>query len=396
MPASRWLAALACLIPGAVFALSLLVEHQAYFWDGTVYRCAIEAAQATGDPYRFVGDCTGYFLPHTYPYAGTRLLAGIASMLGMPALSVAYVSLYVAGAALFVHVLYRLCGSAALVLALVVAPGAGVFVSELVSGNMAIPFYGLLLWLTWSTASATRPVAALCVVTAPFKPLYSAYLILPVLLRREFLIPGLCIVLVAAWYAADLTLFPTYFAEWLNVAVRHANEVPGFGFSMLVRKTGLGLGGGPGVIFAYLLWACGVVLLTLRAIARTPSSLVRTLVAVAGTALLLPRLKEYDCLVLVPLSVAMWSSLTGSERRQWLTLVGGFGVALPAAVWWLRKGMLLIGAVPFGWRGFVDMRWLVQNQGGFLFAAMLAALFWLACRPCTADQPVVENTASAA
>ena len=34
--------------------------------------------QASGNPYRFVGDCSGYFLPHTYPYAGTRLLVGIA------------------------------------------------------------------------------------------------------------------------------------------------------------------------------------------------------------------------------------------------------------------------------------------------------------------------------
>ncbi|NMG44976.1 hypothetical protein GPA22_14710 [Aromatoleum toluvorans] len=375
-----------CLVPGVLFGLSLLLEHHAWLWDATVYRCAIDATLAHDDPYRFVGDCAGYFLPHTYPYAGTRLLAGLATMTGTPLLGYAYVLAYAAGSALFLYAAGRIGGSTRAVALLVLAPAAGVFVSELVSGNMGVPFYGALLWLIWRGAGG-RPVTALGVAMAPFKPLYAAYLLLPFFQRREILLPFAGALAVAAWYGGDALLFPVHFADWLRAATGHANEVPGFGFSMLVRKSGMELQGGTAIVAAYALWAAFAVVLTLRAVARAPTPLLRALVAVAGTALLLPRLKEYDCLMLIPLALALWPTLDARERREWLALVGGFGIALPATIWWLRKLALVWGTAPATWRSLVDMRWLVQNQGAFLFAALLAALVWLAFRSRDAAQP---------
>lgn len=375
-----------CLLPGLLFGLSLLLEHHAYLWDATVYRCAIEATLAHGDPYRFVGDCTGYFLPHTYPYAGTRLLAELASLTGTTVLGYAYVLAYAAGCALFLYVAGRLGGSPQTVALLVLAPAAGVFVSELVSGNMGVPFYAALSWLIWRGAGG-RPVTALGVAMAPFKPLYAAYLLLPFFQRREMLLPIAGSIAVAAWYGGDALLFPAHFADWLRTAVEHANEVPGFGFSMLVRKSGLELQSGQWIIAAYAVWAAFVLLLTLRAVERAPTPMLRAFVAIAGVALLLPRLKEYDCLMLIPLALALWPTLDARERREWLGLVGGFAIVLPAAIWWLRKLALVWGTSPATWRNLVDMRWLVQNQGAFLFAALLAALVWLAFRSRDGAQP---------
>lgn len=378
---------LLCTIPGGVFAFSLLLEHQAYFWDGTVYRCAIEATLANGSPYQFVGDCAGYFLPHTYPYAGTRLLAHMASRLGSLALSYGYVLAYASGVLLFLHVTYRLSNSLRALPLLLLAPGAGVFVSELVSGNMGVPFYGLLIWLIWRNATNLGPVAVLTTIMAPFKPLYAAYLLVPFLLRRDVLMPAIGAGIVGVWYASDALLYPAHFAEWLSTAVHHANDVPGFGFSMLIRKSGLELGGKAWIAAAYLVWVCAIGVLTLRAVARSPTPLTQALVAIAGTALLLPRLKEYDCLILIPLALTIRPMITVREQREWVILVGGFAVVLPAAIWWLRKLPMIWGGIPADWRTFVDMRWLVQNQGGFLFAAMLAALAWLAYRPREPDTP---------
>ena len=380
-PRTRFFVVLLCTIPGSVFAYSLLAEHRAYFWDGTVYRCAIEASLATGTPYRFIGDCAGYFLPHTYPYGGTQLLARIASILGRLTVTYGYALAYASGVLLFAHVIYRLGGSLWVLLLVLLAPGAGVFVSELVSGNVAIPFYGLLLWLICRDAPNFGRIAALGAAMAPFKPLYSAYLIIPFLLRRDVRIPAVGAGLVAAWYAGDVLLFPAHFAEWLGVAVHHANEVPGFGFTMLIRKGGLELGGKASIAAAYLVWAGVIGALTLRAVARSPTPLIQALAAIAGTALLLPRLKEYDCLILIPLALAVWPAVSARERREWGLLVGGFAAGLPATIWWLRKLPLLWSDSADLWRAFVDMRWLVQNQGGFLFAALLAALVWLAARP---------------
>lgn len=391
----RWVAApllVLSLIPGVVFALSLLLEHQAYFWDGTVYRCALEATLATGNPYQFVGDCHGYFLPHTYPYGGTRVLAALASVIGVAPLSALYVLAYVAGTVLMARLLYQQGASALLIAALLVAPGAGVFVSELVSGNMGVPFYGVLLWLTWRHASSATVPVALGAAMAPFKPLYAAYIGLPFFTQRKILIPALGAGAVAGWYAADAGLFPEFFSLWLANAAEHANQVPGFGFSMLVRKAGGQLDGTFAIGFAYLLWAGTITLVTLRAVRRAPDAPIAALTAIAGTALLLPRLKEYDCLVLLPLSLALWATMTRHEQREWLGLVGGFGIGLPALIWWLRKLPLLTGGNAEPWRAFVDMRWLVQNQGGFLFAALLAALIWLAYRP----QPEPRHAPAAA
>lgn len=376
-----------CVIPGIVFALSLLAEHQAYFWDGTVYRCALEAALASGNPYVFVGDCQGYFLPHTYPYGGTRMLAAIASVVGVAPLSALYLVVYVAGVGLIARQLHALGASVWFIATLLVAPGAGVFVSELVSGNMGVPFYGALLWLVWKHASSSMAPVALGAAMAPFKPLYAAYIGLPFLTQRKRLIPALGALAVAVWYAADAGLFPQFFSLWLANASRHANEVPGFGFSMLVRRAGGQLEGSLAIGAAYALWAGTIIAVTLRAVRGAPSAPVAALIAIAGTALLLPRLKEYDCLVLLPLSCALWPTLLPRERREWIGLVGGFGVALPALIWWLRKVPMLAGGVAEPWRTFVDMRWLVQNQGGFLFAAMLAALIWLANRPGSNHRP---------
>lgn len=368
-----------CLVPGLLFGLSLLLEHRAWLWDATVYRCAIEATLAHGDPYNFVGDCTGYFLPHTYPYAGTRLLAGLASLTGTTVLGYLYILAYAGGGALFLYVAGRLGASPLAVTFLVLAPAAGVFVSELVSGNIGIPFYGALSWLIWREAGA-RPVTALGVAMAPFKPLYAAYVLLPFFQRREMLLPLAGAIAVTAWYGGDALLFPAHFADWLRTAVEHANEVPGFGFSMLVRKSGLELQGGPWIVAAYAVWAAFVLVLTLRAVERAPTPQLRAFVAIAGTALLLPRLKEYDCLMLIPLALTLWPTLDARERREWLALVGGFAIVLPAVIWWLRKLALVWGTSPATWRNLVDMRWLVQNQGAFLFAALLAALVWLAFR----------------
>jgi hypothetical protein len=371
---------LLCTIPGTIFAFSLLLEHHAWFWDGMVYRCAIEATLANGSPYRFIGECAGYFLPHTYPYAGTRIVAGVASRIGALPLTWGYVLAYACGVGLFIRVVCRVGASVRALPLLLVAPGAGVFVSELVSGNVGVPFYGLLLWVIWRDATSFRKITALGALMAPFKPLYAAYLIVPFFLRREILLPALGAGTVAIWYAGDALLFPVHFAEWLRSAVHHANEVPGFGFSMLVRKAGLELDGQASIAAAYLGWAVAICALTVRAISRSPTPLIRALVAIAGTALLLPRLKEYDMLVLIPLALAIRSTLPEREQREWQFLVGGFAVGLPAAMWWLRKLPMLWGGTPAEWRTFVDMRWLVQNQGAFLFAAMLAALIWLACR----------------
>lgn len=369
-----------CALPGIVFGLSLLLEHRAWLWDATVYRCAVEATLATGSPYRFVGDCAGYFLPHTYPFAGTWLLAQLARLTGEPPLQLVYLTLYAGGVMLLSRSLLKQGMSPTIQLLFLVLPGAGVLVSELVSGNIGVPFYGLLFWLIWRTQggrSATPPIAA---AIAVFKPLYLAYALAPPLLRHRRGPSLLACGFAALWYAGDALAFPEQFRAWLAAAFGHANEVPGFGFSMLVRKVGIGLGQSPATLAAYALWAGLVLILTLRATARVNTPAARAFTAIAGIALLLPRLKEYDCLILLPLSAALWQELTHRERREWMLLVGGFSCALPALLWWLRKLPLLWNPPVELWRAFVDMRWLVQNQGAFLFAALLAALFWLAVR----------------
>lgn len=381
------LALLLCVLPGAIFSFSLLAEHRAYFWDGTVYRCAIEATLATGNPYRFIGECAGYFLPHTYPYAGTHVLAALTQALGLDAMRGLYLALYLSGTALFIHTLRRLNASPASITLLILAPGAGVFVSEFVSGNMGIPFYGFLIWLLARSEGQSRAVTILAACMAPFKPLYGSYVLLPFLLRREWLLPAAMAVSVGLWYLADALLFREQFTAWLGAAVDHANAVPGFGFSMLIRKGGLALESSALVFAAYALWVACIIALTLRAVRQAPTPLVAAFVALAGTALLLPRLKEYDCLVLIPLSCALWSATPRRERQEWFALVGGFALVLPALVWWIRKVPLLWTSPHEPWRAFVDMRWLVQHQGGFLFAAMLAALLLIAFRraPVTPD-----------
>lgn len=376
-----WAAAVLCALPALLFAGSLLIEHGAAFWDGTVYRCAIETMLSTGNPYHFAGECAEQGLPHTYPHAGTRLLAALAAQTGVGPLSVLYVALYLLGFAALLLALRRHGASPPATAAALIVPAAGIFVSELASGNMALPFFGLLFLALSRDANQTAWTVLLCLLIAPFKPLYTAYLLVPFLVRRAELAPAAGLAAIMLWYAGDAALFPPLFAEWLHAALRHSDHVPGFGFAFLLRAGGLDGHGWLPLGLAYLAWCAVVAGLTLRALRRVEAPAVRALIAVAAVALLLPRLKEYDCLVLVPLSFALWPELSERGRRQLAIIVGGLAVALPAAFWWGRKLMFLASDSGLSWRSLVDMRWLVRHQGYFLAASLAGLLLWLAFRP---------------
>lgn len=365
-------------LPGLLFAASLLFEHHAIFWDGTVYRCAIEATLATGNPYRFVGDCAGYPLPHTYPFFGTLLLAAAAQVTGVTWLGVGYLIIYALGAAGLIWACLFSAPTRGVGVWVLIAAAAGIVVSEMASGNMAIPFYGLWFVLCLRYTGSPQLMIMPCLLIAPFKPLYAVYLLVPVMAQGRQVGPAAAMAAVSLWYVADARLHPEHFAAWLDAVMGHVSQVPGFGIARWLGAIfALPYGSSP-MLVAHAAWSALALWLTLRVLRREEDPALRNLIATAGAALLLPRLKEYDCLVLLPLAGLLYGHSAGTLRHGFAWLVGITLFVLPAASWWWRKIILLAGTAPLDWRAIVDMRWLVQHQGDFLALTLFVLLGWMA------------------
>lgn len=379
---ARTIGVLVVGLPALLIAWVLLADYGAFFWDARTFPCGIEAMLATGEPNAYLdpaypGSCAGYRFQYMPAPAITRVLAAFVSLVGMDALVIGYAALFAAALAALARSAVRLHrGSPLLPLLFFLTLSCGIFVFETASGNLSIVLAGLMVVAISKIDERPSWIVALCIVAALFKPHYALYLLIPLVARRDYLAVSFAAAVISLWYAIDALLHPEAFSAWLELILPIVHAEPHFGFMRAMQIAGYAQGDWAVLAAAYLAWCAFLLVLTLRVCARLPSSADRAFAALACVTLMLPRLKEYDCLVLVPLF--FWLAQGLAERcRLWLyrlVLLAGF--VTPAVAWWVRKLPMIFDSSTATLRAAAEIPWLLHVQGIFLVAA-LALVFGL-------------------
>lgn len=360
-------------VPAILIAWVLLGDYGAFFWDAKTWPCGIEAMIATGHPNAYLdpgyaGNCAGYRFTYTPPPAITAVLASLGAALGIDVLVAVYAALYAVALASLGRTVHRLHGSLAVPVLFSLSFACGIFVFETASGNVSIVFGGLLSGLILSIERRAGLVVALCVIAALFKPHYALYLLVPLLARGNYLAVSVAGAAVSLWYAADAVLHRQAFTDWLNLILPIVHGEAHFGFMKLMQFAGYAPGDWSVLAAGYAVWCLLVIGLTLNVCARLASPVDRAFAALACATLLLPRLKEYDCLVLVPLFFWLHVRSTDAQRRLLQRVVGVTAFVVPALWWWARKLPLITGESPLTLRTATEFKWLIQVQGIFVAA----------------------------
>ncbi|MDT3670023.1 MAG: hypothetical protein ROZ37_06790 [Aromatoleum sp.] len=390
-------------LPALLTAWVLLADYGAFFWDARTFPCGLEAMLSTGNPNAYLdpaypGSCAGYRFQYMSAPGVTRLLADVVDVIGMKALAVGYGALYAASLVALAWTVARDNRGSPLVPALFfLTLSCGIFVFETSSGNLSIVFAGLVSIAVLKLDEGTWPAVALCVVAALFKPHYALYLLIPFVARRDVLGASFGAAAVSLWYAADAVLHPGEFSAWLELILPIVHAEPHFGFMRLMQVAGYAQGDWTILALAYLAWCAFLLVLTLRVCNRLTSAVDRGFAALACVTLMLPRLKEYDCLVLVPLFFWLAHGLPPPARSRLYRLVVSVGFVAPALLWWIRKLPLAVDSSTVTLRAIADIPWLLQAQGIFLVAAMaiVFATMVVAAGPSASvqgrDRPFPEN-----
>lgn len=382
----RVAAALLIGIPVLLIAWVLLGDYGAFFWDAGTFPCGIEAMLATGDPNAYLnpaypGRCAGSRWQYMQAPAVTAVLGSFVGVFGMNALIALYGGLYAASLGFLGWVTAQVSGGRlALPLLFFATLSCGIFIFEVASGNLSIVFAGLLCAAILQMDRRPALTVVLCVAAAAFKPHYALYLLIPLIARRNYLAVSFAAAAVSLWYALDAVLHPEAFARWLELILPIVHREPHFGFMRWMQEAGYAEGDWLLLGGVYVLWCAGLLVLTLRMCATMSTPIDRAFAALACVTLMLPRLKEYDCLVIVPLFFWLAAHLAESRMRWLQRLVFALGFAAPAAVWWFRKLPLLMDPAGATLRAAAEMKWLLQNQGVYLVAAFVIVFGTMALR----------------
>lgn len=363
-------------VPALLIAWVLLADYGAFFWDARTFPCGIEAMLATGEPNAYLdpaypGSCAGYRFQYMPAPAITRVLAAFVGLVGINALVIGYAALYAAALAALARSTVRMNGGSPLLpLLFFLTLSCGIFVFETASGNLSIVLAGFLVVAIANIDERPAWIVALCVVAALFKPHYALYLLIPLVARRDYLAVSFAAAAISLWYAVDALLHPEAFSAWLELILPIVRAEPHFGFMRVMQLAGYAQGDWAVLAAVYLAWVAFLLVLTLRVCARLPSPTDRAFAVLACVTLMLPRLKEYDCLVLVPLFFWLAQGLAGRARRWLYGLVLLAGFVTPAVAWWVRKLPMIFDASTATLRAAAEIPWLLHVQGIFLVAAL--------------------------
>jgi hypothetical protein len=385
----RWVLLLLLAAPVLTLAWSLYVQGGLFFWDARSIPCGIQSVLQTGNPnaylppsynpnpdpsLSFQGDCAGYPFQYMLPPAVTGLLVGFTQVFGLDLLNGAYFILY----ALAIGLLgwgarrYGARGMELPLFAFLIA--CGVFVYDIGGGNITIVFVGLLIGLIAAGAHNRHWVTCtvlLCAAASAFKPLYALYLFIPLFAAGAWLAVTAAGAAITVGYAVDAVLQAARFDQWLNLIFPVVYRQPHFGLMYLMEWLGFGTGNWLVLAGGYVLWCMVIAGLLWSARERLPDAQDRALAALLATTLMLPRIKEYDAIVLIPLF--FWLRAWLPERRrvlfQRLALAQAF--VLPALWWWVRKIELLAAVADPTITQIADPKWHMSSQGFFLTGLLL-------------------------
>lgn len=378
----RWVLILLLAAPVLALAWSLYGQHGMFFWDAKTIPCGIQAAVQTGNPNAYLdptypGPCAGDSFQYMLPPAATSLLAGFAGLIGLPLLGAAYLALYALALGLLGRSALRQGASPRELLLFAGLLACGVFVYDVGGGNITIAFAGLLAGLM-ATAGQNRHWAAgtvlLCAAASALKPLYALYLLIPLFAAGAWLPVAAAAAAVTVAYALDAALQAPQFDQWLNLIIPVVYGQPHFGLMRLMEWLGFGaghwlvLGGG------YVLWCAAIVALLWSVRGRLPTAEDRAWAALLAVTLMLPRLKEYDAIVLIPLAFWLRSQLPAPRQALFQRLAVALAFLAPALWWWVRKIGLLIAVPDPTLTQIADPRWHISTPGFFL-AGLLVLMF---------------------
>lgn len=386
----RWIGqgALALLLAAPVLALawSLYGQHGMVFWDAKTIPCGLQAVLQTGNPNAYLnnpsyqGACAGYGYEYMLPPAVTSLLAAVVSFSGLGPLQAAYFILYALALALLAWGARRYAASGRELLLFAGLLACGAFVFEVGSGNLTMVFAGLLLGLIL-TGERNRhwvPCAVLlCVAASAIKPLYALYLLIPLYACGAWLAVAAGAAAISVGYALDAMLQSAQFDRWLNLIVPVVYGEPHFGIMRLMQWAGLGAGDWLAQGGGYVLWCAALLGLLWSARPRLHTPLDRALAALLAVTLMLPRLKEYDAVVLIPLVFWLRGRLPAQPRILFQRLAFTLAFLLPVLWWWVRKAGLLIAVSNPTLTQAADPGWLIASQGFFLTGLLLLTFGFL-------------------
>lgn len=375
--------------PVLALAWSLYVDGGLFFWDARSIPCGIQSMLQTGNPnaylpatfnpnhdpnVSFQGACAGYPFQYMQPPAVTSLLAGFTQVFGLDLLNGVYFILY----ALAIGLLgwsarrYGAKGMELPLFALLIA--CGVYVYDIGGANITIVFVGLLIGLIATGAHNRHWVTCtvlLCVVASAFKPLYALYLFIPLFAAGAWLPVTAASAAITVGYAFDAALHAAQFDQWLNLIFPVVYRQPHFGLMYLMEWLGVGTGHWLALAGSYVLWCALVAGLLWSARKHLPDVQDRALAALLATTLMLPRIKEYDAIVLIPLFFWMRAWLPECRRILFQRLALVLAFVLPALWWWFRKIALLASVDNPTLSQIADPKWHMSTQGFFLTGLLL-------------------------
>jgi hypothetical protein len=379
----QWLLALLLFAPVLAMVLSLYGQHGMVFWDAKTVPCGIQSMLHNGNPNAYLnnasyqGACAGYGYEYMLPPGITSFLAGFVDLAGVGTLNAVYFALYAVALALLADGARRYAGNARELVLFASLIVCGVFVFEIGGGNLTIVFVGLLLGLIlrdeqnrlWAPG-----MVLLCVAASAVKPLYALYLFIPLFAAGSWLAVAAAAAAISLGYALDATLQAAEFDRWLNLIIPVVYGEPHFGVMRLMQGLGLGAGDWLSQGGGYVLWCALVMGLLWSARPRLLTAQDRALAALLAVTLMLPRLKEYDAIVLIPLVFWLRSRLAARMQAWFQRLVVVLAFLLPALWWWVRKVGLMIAIPEPTLTQAADPGWLIATQGFFL-AALLLVMF---------------------
>jgi len=385
----RWVLLLLLGPPVLALAWSLYVDGGLFFWDARSIPCGIQSMLQTGHPnaylpatfnpnhdpnISFQGACAGYPFQYMQPPAVTSLLAGFTQVFGLDVLNGAYFILY----ALAIGLLgwsarrYGAKGMELPLFALLIA--CGVFVYDIGGGNITLAFVGLLIGLIATSEHNRHWVTCtvlLCAAASAFKPLYALYLFIPLFAAGAWLAVAAAAAAITVGYAFDAALHAARFDQWLSLIFPVVYRQPHFGLMYLMESLGVGTGQWMALAGSYVLWCALVAGLLWSVRKRLPDAQDRALAALLATTLMLPRIKEYDAIVLIPLFFWLRAWLPEQRRVLFQRLALVLAFVLPALWWWLRKVSLLAVVSDPTITQIADPKWHMSSQGFFLTGLLL-------------------------
>jgi hypothetical protein len=389
---SIWQSAIVLLLsaPVLVMVVSLYGQHGMFFWDAKTIPCGIQSVLQTGNPNAYLnnssyqGACAGYGYEYMLPPGITSFLAGFVNFAGLTTLNAAYFVLYAVALTLIGITARRYAGSGMELLLLTSLIACGAFVFEMGSGNPTIVFIGLLFgWLLRAEENRywALCLVLLCVVVSAVKPLYALYLFIPLFAVGSWLAVAAAAAVISVGYALDAVLQASKFDVWLNLIVPVVYGEPHFGVMRLMQWGGWGVGDWLAQGGGYIFWCMLLMCLLWSARPRLHTVQDRALAALLAVTLMLPRLKEYDAIVLIPLIFWLRSRLPAHQQPLFKRIVFILAFLLPAIWWWVRKVGLLIAIAKPTMTQAADPGWMIATQGFFL-TALLLLMFGFLVWPC--------------